>query len=407
MNLPLFFARRYFLAKRKVNFINIISILSMIGIAFSTAALVIVLSVFNGLEGLLRSLNNTFDPEIKIEASRGKSFEVTDSLLNKIKAVENVKVVTEVIEDYAYIRYREAEMAVTMKGVGSNFVDQHRLDNSIVAGSLKLKDSLGNYAIVGRGVRYALSISVDESIYPLQVFYIKNVKSSVIDPSKLYSARSVMPGGVFMIEKNVDENNIFLPLDLVADLMDYGNKRTSLEVKTKEGANLTNVKSEIQKVLSEKFKVLTNDEQHQDIYRLLKLEKLFTFISLTLLILVASINIFFSLMMLAIDKKKDVSVLSALGSPSGLIKKIFLAEGSLIAFSGAIFGLLLGGIVCWAQQQFGLVGMGMDSSIVNSYPVEMRAQDFLSVSLVITTITLLISIYPASLASRSYSVQHL
>jgi lipoprotein-releasing system permease protein len=407
MNLPLFIARRYFLSKRKVNFINIISVLSMIGVAFSTAALVIVLSVFNGLEGLLRSLNNAFDPEIKIEAAQGKSFVVNDSLLNQIKSVKNVEVVTEVIEDYAYIRYRDADMVVTMKGVGDNFVDQHRLDNSIVGGELKLKDSTGNYAIVGRGVKYALSISVEESIYPLQVFYIKNVKSSVIDPSKLYSARNVMPGGVFSIEKNVDENNIFLPLDLVADLMDYGNKRTSLEIKTVEGSSVSSVKEDIQKVIGQKFKVLTNDEQHQDIYRLLKLEKLFTFISLTLLILVASINIFFSLMMLAIDKKKDVSVLTALGSSSGLIQKIFLAEGALIAFSGALFGLLLGGIVCWAQQQFGLVGMGMDSSIVNSYPVEMRIQDFLSVSVVIVAITLVISIYPSSLASKSYSVQHL
>ncbi|HCW07160.1 MAG TPA: hypothetical protein DGG95_07335 [Cytophagales bacterium] len=379
----------------------------MIGVAFSTAALVIVLSVFNGLEGLLRSLNNAFDPEIKIEAAQGKSFVVNDSLLNQIKSVKNVEVVTEVIEDYAYIRYRDADMVVTMKGVGDNFVDQHRLDNSIVGGELKLKDSTGNYAIVGRGVKYALSISVEESIYPLQVFYIKNVKSSVIDPSKLYSARNVMPGGVFSIEKNVDENNIFLPLDLVADLMDYGNKRTSLEIKTVEGSSVSSVKEDIQKVIGQKFKVLTNDEQHQDIYRLLKLEKLFTFISLTLLILVASINIFFSLMMLAIDKKKDVSVLTALGSSSGLIQKIFLAEGALIAFSGALFGLLLGGIVCWAQQQFGLVGMGMDSSIVNSYPVEMRIQDFLSVSVVIVAITLVISIYPSSLASKSYSVQHL
>jgi lipoprotein-releasing system permease protein len=379
----------------------------MIGVAFSTAALVIVLSVFNGLEGLLRSLYNSFDPEIKIEAAKGKSFEVTDSFLKQLKSVENVEVVTEVIEDFALVRYRDADIIVTMKGVSPNFIDQHRLDNAIVEGELKLHDSIGNYAVIGKGVKYALSVPVNESIYPLQVFYIKNVKSSVIDPSKLYTSRNIMAGGVFMIEKNVDENNIFLPLDFVADLMDYGSKRTSLEIKTKNGSDVKKVQSSIRKLLGEKFLVLTNDEQHKDLYRLLNLEKLFTFISLTLLILIASINIFFSLMMLAIDKKKDISILSAIGAQPNLIKKIFLGEGALIAFSGAVVGLLLGGIICWAQDQFGLVGMGMDSAIVNAYPVEMRLFDFASVAFVIVVITLLISFYPAALASKSYSPQQL
>ncbi|MBI1770111.1 MAG: ABC transporter permease [Bacteroidetes bacterium] len=407
MNLPLFIARRYFFSRRKTNFINVISGLSMVGVAFSTAALVIVLSVFNGLEGLLRSLNNSFDPEIKIEAVKGKSFEIDNAFLNRIKSVKGVEVVTEVVEDYALLRYRDADMVVTMKGVSPNFIDQHRLDNSIVEGELKLHDSLGNYAIIGRGVRYMLSVPVTETIYPLQVFYIKNAKASVIDPSKLYSSRNIMPGAVFSIEKNVDENNIFLPLDFVTDLMGYENKRTSLEIKIEARVDPKRVQAAIRKELGEKFQVLTNDEQHKDLYRLLNLEKLFTFISLTLLIIIASINIFFSLMMLAIDKKKDISILAAVGAQPGLIKKIFLGEGALIAFSGAAFGLLLGGIICWAQDQFGLVGMGMESSLVNAYPVEMRVADFFLVASVIVAITFLISFYPASLASRSYSAQQL
>jgi len=407
MNLPLFIAKRYFLSRRKTNFINIISVLSMVGVAFSSAALVIVLSVFNGLEGLLRSLNNSFDPEIKIEAVKGKSFEVNDAFLAHIKAIENVAVVTEVIEDFALVRYRDSDIIVTMKGMSPSFIDQHRLDDSIVEGELKLQDKNGSYAIIGRGVRYALSVPVTETIYPLQVFYIKNAKSSVIDPSKLYTSRNIMPSAVFGIEKNIDENNIFLPLDFVIDLMDYGNKRTSIEVKSKPRSDLKKVQSAIQKELGNNFQVLTNDEQHKDIYRLLNLEKLFTFISLTLLILIASINIFFSLMMLAIDKKKDISILSAIGAQPQLIRKIFLSEGALIAFSGAAAGLLLGGIICWVQQQFGLVGMGMESAIVNAYPVEMRLKDFVSVGATIVAITGLISFYPAGLASKSYSPQQL
>jgi len=379
----------------------------MVGVAFSTAALIIVLSVFNGFEGLLRSLNNAFDPEIKIEAKKGKSFVVNDELLKSIKEISGVQVVTEIIEDYAYFRYRDADVIATMKGVGDNFIDQHRLDDHIVDGQLKLKDSLGSYAIMGRGVQSALSVSVKESISPLQVFYIKNAKGGQIDPSKLYSLQGIQPGAVFSIEKNIDENYVLLPLEFAKDLMDYGDRRTSLEIKVLPNTDIKNVQTSIQKLLGSDFSVLTNEEQHKDIFRLLKIEKLFIFIALTLLILVGSINIFFSLMMLALDKKKDISILSAMGADSFLIKRIFLTEGALIAFTGAASGLLLGGVICWAQDQFGLVGMGMGNAIVSSYPVKMKVLDFASVSIVIVIITFLISFYPARLASRSFSIEQL
>jgi lipoprotein-releasing system permease protein len=379
----------------------------MIGIAFSTAALIIVLSVFNGLGDLLRSINSSFDPEIKVELVKGKSFEVSPDLIEKIQAIDGVKIVTEVIEDYAYVRYRDADMVITLKGVSNNFIDQHRLDDHIADGRLVLEENGINYAIIGRGVQYALSVATGENLYPLQLFYIKNMKTSGIDPSQLYARKSIEPGGVFSIEKNYDENYIFVPLQFAQELLNYDNKRTSLEIQTEKGVNEKDIQQKIKTVVGEKFKVLTNEEQHQDIYRLLKIEKLFTAVALMLLVLVASINIFFSLMMLAIDKKKDISILFAIGGQQSLIQKIFLGEGALIAFSGAITGLVLGGIICWLQSSFGLVGMGMDNAIVSSYPVEMKASDFVLTSLVIITITLLVSFYPARLAARSYSIDHL
>jgi lipoprotein-releasing system permease protein len=379
----------------------------MIGIAFSTAALIIVLSVFNGLGDLLRSINSSFDPEIKVELVKGKSFEVSPDLIEKIQAIDGVKIVTEVIEDYAYVRYRDADMVITLKGVSNNFLDQHRLDDHIADGRLVLEENGINYAIIGRGVQYALSVATGENLYPLQLFYIKNMKTSGIDPSQLYARKSIEPGGVFSIEKNYDENYIFVPLQFAQELLNYDNKRTSLEIQTEKGVNEKDIQQKIKTVVGEKFKVLTNEEQHQDIYRLLKIEKLFTAVALMLLVLVASINIFFSLMMLAIDKKKDISILFAIGGQQSLIQKIFLGEGALIAFSGAITGLVLGGIICWLQSSFGLVGMGMDNAIVSSYPVEMKALDFVLTSLVIITITLLVSFYPARLAARSYSIDHL
>ncbi len=407
MNLPLFIARRYFFSGRKKNFINIISILSIIGIAFSTAALVIVLSVFNGLEDLLRSLYTSFDPELKIELKKGKSFEVDEHMIQQLQTVVGVDIITEVIEDYAYVRYRDADIVVTLKGVSESFLRQHRLDNSMVDGELVLSKNETDYAVVGRGVQYALSLSVKESVQPLQVFYIKNLKASGLDPSQLYARRVIQPGGVFSIEKNYDDNYIFVPLHFAQDLLNYGNRRTSLEIKTTGKLPLQATQAGVAKVMGSDFSVLTNQEQHADLYRLLKIEKLFTFIALTLLILVASINIFFSLMMLVLDKKKDISVLFAMGSGTRLIRNIFLSEGALIAFTGAFSGLLLGGLVCWMQDSFGLVGMGMENAIISSYPVKMNVTDFALTALVIIVITLLVSFYPARLAARTYSIEHL
>jgi lipoprotein-releasing system permease protein len=198
-----------------------------------------------------------------------------------------------------------------------------------------------------------------------------------------------------------------VPLDFARDLLNYGNKRTSLEIQTKAGTNLYAIQNELKKSLRDSFRVLTNEEQHQDLYRLLKIEKLFTFLALSMLIVVASINIFFSLMMLALDKKKDISILAALGAHESFIQKIFLNEGALIAFIGAGTGLLLGGTICWLQDTFGLVGMGMENAIVSSYPVKMKFSDFLITALVIISITGIVSFYPAHQASRASSPSQL
>lgn len=407
MNLPFFIARRYLLSKRKKNFINIISILSLIGVAFSTAALIIVLSVFNGLEDLLRSLNDSFDPEIKIEASKGKSFLLSEELLKKVESVEGVALVTEVIEDYAYVRYRDANQVITLKGVSDNFLDQHRIDEKIVDGKLQLKEGGVQYAIIGRGVQYALSVAVGDDQYALQIYYINSVKSGSLDPSKLYSRKSILPGASFSIVQNFDENYVIVPLDFAQDLLNYGDKRTSLEVKVTSKADLLHVQQTLKNALGDNFVVLSPEEQHKDLYRLLKMEKLFTFLAFSLLLGISSINIFFSLMMLALDKKKDISVLAAMGAGRSLIRNIFLTEGALIAVSGAFLGLVLGGLFCWLQQQHGIISMGMETSVTEGYPIKVIPTDFLYTMLVVSVITFLTSYRPAVLATRSPAVQNL
>jgi len=409
VNLPFFIAKRYLFSRRKKNFINIISMLSVVGVAFSTAALVIVLSVFNGLEQLLYSLNNSFDPEIKITASTGKSFELTPEMLEKIKKTKGVKVVTEVIEDYAYVRYRDASQVVRMKGVGDNFLEQERIpEDNIAEGTLAFKKDSIPYAVMGMGVKYALGVAVDQQIpFPLQVYYINNVSASTIDVSRLYTQRNILPGGVFSIVQNFDENFILVPLDFMQDLLRYENKRTSLEVKTEAGVDPFETERRLEQLLGEKFSVLNHEEQHEDLYKLLRMEKLFTFLALTLLTIIGSVNIFFSLMMLALDKRKDISILSSLGASAAVIRKVFLLEGFLIAGIGAVAGLVFGGIFCLLQMKYSFISMGMESAVSSGYPVQVEIMDFLVVLFVVAIISLLISIRPAQIASRMFDLKQL
>ena len=408
MNLSLFIARRYLLSKRKKNFINVISIISVVAVAIITTAIIIVLSIFNGLGDLIQSLNNSFDPEIKIVATKGKSFEVDNDFLKQVASVPGVEVVTEVIEDFAYARYNNANQLVTVKGVSDNFIDQHRIPaQSMVEGELILKRKGVPRALIGYGVKSTLSISMEEGFHLLQLYYIKNVKSGVLDPSKLYTQKGILPGGVFSIIQNFDENYVVVPLEFAQELMSYENKRTSLEVKTRGGADMNKVEKELQAILGDSFDVQNSEEQHQDVYRVLKLEKLFAFIAAVLLLVIGSINIYFNLMMLALDKKRDITILSSMGADAGLLKKIFITEGLLIAAIGTVTGLLLGAGIVLIQQKFGLISMGMNSSVVDGYPVKLAFIDFVYVFLAMSAVTVFISSRPASLAAKVVSVQHL
>jgi lipoprotein-releasing system permease protein len=408
LNLSLFIAQRYLISKRKKNFINVISIISVVAVAIITAAIIIVLSIFNGLGDLIHSLNNSFDPEIKIEAAKGKSFPVTPLLLKKIRSVPGVEVVTEVIEDYAYAKYNNANQLVIIKGVSDNFIDQQRIpEQSMVEGELMLKKNGMPRALIGYGVRNTLSISLEEDFHLLQLFYVKNVKSGVLDPSKLYAQKGIVPGGVFSIIQNFDENYVIVPLDFAQELLSYENKRTSLELRIASDANKDDVEKQIQSVVGSEFNVLNSEEQHQDVYRVLKLEKLFAFIAAVLLLIIGSINIYFNLMMLALDKKRDITILSSMGADSTLLKKVFVTEGLLIAAIGTCAGLLFGAGIVLLQQQFSLISMGMNSSVVDGYPVKLAFFDFVYVFLAMSAVTIFISSKPASLAARFASVQNL
>ncbi len=405
MNLSCFIAKRYFWSGEKRNFINVISIISMFVVAVGTMALIIVLSVFNGLEDLLKSLYNTFDPEIKIEAVTGKSFEVTPELLESIYNVEGVLEVSEVIEDNAYIRYNQSEMVAVIKGVSASFLENTDVQESIVQGSAKFNDPSNelDYAIIGRGIQYILNIAPNNDFFALQIFYPKDVSINITNPERMLNKKNIMIGGVFALEKQYDEKYVFVPLEFARDLLDYGNKRTSLEIKTTPDATEKEVQSRLLSVLGDTYSIENSEEQHALILRTVKIEKLFVYLIFIFILSISSFNIFFALSMLAIDKKKDITVLYSLGATDRLIRGIFLKEGALISFSGALVGLLLGFIIVWLQDQFGFVQMGVPSSVIGYYPVKMEMMDFVFTAICIIVITLSASIRPAHMATKFQS----
>lgn len=379
----------------------------MIGVAVGTMALVVVLSVFNGLEDLIKNLYASFDADLKVEAALGKSFEVDSDWLKGIEMIEGVEVLTEVIEDNALFRYRENQVVATIKGVSDNFLKQNRFEQGLFTGNMSLGKPGQPHAIVGRGVSYFLQIGLDDEFELMQVYYPKAPRAGSIDPSSMYNREVIKPIGIFSIEKQFDDEYVIAPLEFAAQLLNYGNKRTALEIKVSEGYDINKVKSRVRTYVGEDFLVKDTDEQHASLLMTIRLEKLFVFLTLTFILAVASFNIFFSLSMLAIEKKKDIAVLFSMGATKKMIKAIYMKEGAIIAFSGAAVGLAIGFVICWLQDSFGLVSLGVTSSIVESYPVKMEVSDFLFTSLSVILITFLASYRPALIASKVQTTLHL
>lgn len=372
----------------------------MLVVAIGTAALVIVLSVFNGMEDLLRSIYGSFDSELEMKPVEGKSFSVSDAFLNQIENVEGVSSVIEVIEDNVLVKYNQSQLLVKMKGVSDSFIEHNDLKTAIRQGEFEFEKEGIQYAIIGAGIQYSMAINLKESFYPLQVFYPRNIKPGVVDPSKMYSRGNIMPGGVFALEQQYDNNYIFVPLEFAKKLLDYGNRRTALEIFVKEGHSISDVQKKMIAAFGSDFYVRNSDQQHADLYKVLKIEKLFVFIIFSLIVGIASINIFFSLSMLVIEKKHDNSILYSMGASPKMIKKIFLAEGAIIAFIGAGSGLLLGFVLSWLQQNYGLISMGTETSILEAYPVKILAADFWYAAGCIILITFFASIQPAMRAAK-------
>lgn len=399
MNLPLWIARRYFFSKRKRSFINLISIVSMLGVGVGTMALVVVLSVFNGMEELNRMIFKTFEADLTISPAQGKRLTVTADLLQTIKQTGQVNLVTQVIEDNALARYRDGQTVVKLKGIDSSYLQRRQLDTALVEGKLRLQEDGVNYALVAEGVRNALLISPEDLLTPLEIWYPQNRKTYTVLSADAFNRGEFAVSGVFFIEDNFNDY-VLAPLNMVRELVGYSqNQLSSLELQVKPDVDILRLKKSLQQQLGGTVLIKDRDDLNPDLFRAIRVEKLFVTVTLAFLVLVASINIFFSLSMLAIEKKDDVAILYAMGASPSLVRRIFLFEGTIVAFIGAIVGLVIGIVLCLLQQRFGFVSMGIESSLIDAYPVKLEANDLMITTLIVITVTIVVSWFPAKKAA--------
>lgn len=401
MNLPTWIARRYFFSRKKRSFISWLSILSMLGVGIGTMALVVVLSVFNGMEELNRQIFKTFEADMTVAPKQGKRFMAPPALLTRLRQTPGVNLLTSVAEDNALARYSTAQTVIKLKGVDDNYLQRAQLDSALLEGRLLLRRDGVNYAVVADGVRNDLSISPVDILTPLEILYPQSGASfSALNPDA-FNQNSLTVSGVFFIESRYD-NFVLAPLAVAKEMFGYQpDEVTSLEIQLKPGTNETSAKEALQAVVGDKLTVKSRDDLNVDLYRAIYVEKLFVAVTLSFIILVASINIFFSLSMLVIEKKQDVGILLALGATRNMIRRIFLTEGAIIALTGAFAGLLFGILICIAQQKYGFIRMGTVSSIIDAYPVRLDTRDIVLTGFLVVLITVLTSWFPAQRAANS------
>lgn len=388
MKLSTFFARRYFLAKSSSNAVNIITGISVLGILVGTAALIIVLAAFNGLEQLVRGFYADFDPDLKIVPAEGKFFAPKDlSAINWQDA--SVSAASFVLEEKALLTYQDRDYIATLKGVDSNWVDVTNITEKLRSGNYRLNsDQDITPALLGSGVAYFLRLGNNDLDKALRVFVPRDNQS--LDPSRSFRSATVYPQGIFAIQPEFDEKYTLVPLTFVQDLVNRKGAVTALEVRLRDAQVIEDLEQQWQTALGEQFEVLNRDEQQAVFFKVMKTEGLFTFLVFALILSIATFTIAGSLTMLMFEKKENLQTLSALGMTIPDLRQIFFKEGMIICLSGGGIGLLLGLAIILLQQYFGLLAVG-EGYVVEAYPVALAGKDILLVILTTVGLSSLVS----------------
>ena len=406
MNLSLYIAKRYIFAKKSHNAINVISGVSVCGVALATLAVICTLSVFNGFQDLVATLFTAFDPQLKIVATTGKVFDAQDPRIQNIRQMPEVAVFSESLEDNAMVQYKGRQIMVTLKGIQDNFNELTAIDSILFGrGNMVLADEVVDYVIPGAELVSVLGTGV-RFVDPLEVYAPKRgAKINVANPTTSFESSLLYSSGlVFAVnQQKYDASYMLVSLEFARELFQYDTEVSSIELKLKDEADTDQVKRTLQQQLGEGFQVLDRYEQQSDTFRIMEVEKLISYIFLTFILLIACFNVIGSLSMLIIDKRADVVTLRNLGADNQLISRIFLFEGCLISLLGALIGIVLGLTLCLVQQEFGLIGLGgtgEGSFIIDAYPVSVHLQDVILVFITVWVVGFLSVWYPVRYLSR-------
>ena len=405
MNFPFFIARRYLFSKKSTHVINVISSISVIGVAVATMALVIVLSVFNGFHDLVASLFTSFDPQLKVVPVEGKTAPSDDPILTQIRLLPEVDVATETVEDQALAIYQGKQAMVKIKGVEDNFSElSHMTDILYGDGTYSLHAANLEYGILGIRLAQTMGIGAQWDGY-LKIYAPKKEgQLDLSNPGEGFVADSLnSPGVLFSVRQSkYDKNYIVTSIAFARNLFGQQGMLSDLEIRLKEGSDLNAVKAEMQKIAGTKYKVLDRFEQQEDTFKIMSIEKLMAYIFLTFILVVACFNIIGSLSMLIIDKKNDVVTLRNLGANDKQITRVFLFEGRMIAVIGAVIGIGLGLLLCLLQQQYGFVRLGESegSFIVDAYPVSVHYTDVAIIFVTVIAVGWLAVWYPVRALSK-------
>jgi lipoprotein-releasing system permease protein len=385
VNVALLIAKRYLRAKKSHNLINIISLVSVIGITIGTMGLIIVLSVFNGFGKLVVELYNSFDPDIRITPVEGKTFE--PSIAHQLAAQPFVKAVIPVLEENALLRYRDRQSIVTLKGVSDDFPVLTGLKSKLLDGRAILNENGQPMMIAGGQIAYALGLRLDDPFHSVAVYLPRKdvaVQTAMMDPSAAFSTAYISPSGVFGIQQDFDAKYVVVPISFIRSLTSDSTVVTALEVMLKNSEEAEKVIPSIKEIAGDKLEVKGRAEQHAFLYKILRTEKVAVYLILGFILLIATFNLLGSFAMLIIDKREDLEILKSMGADKKLLQRIFLFEGLMISFSGALVGLFLGGVLCAIQQFFGVIRLeNGEGFVTESYPVDMQVGDFVIVALIV------------------------
>ena len=399
MSLAIRIARRYLFGKRSTNAINIITGIAVLGIAIGTAALVLVLSVFNGFEDLITAMYSNFNPDIQITTTRGKTFEVDSTQIVELQKVEGVMAISKTLEETAFFTYKEKREFGIIKGVDPVFKNVTGIDSTIREGNYQLTEEDRSLAVMGFGMSRSLGVSVDDIFSSINVYMAKKKQKRGLLDAQPFRTKRLYPTGSFIVQTDYDNQYILTNLQFVQELLAVNNKISALEIKLYPGYDNKETKAALQQVMGADFTIKNRYEQQEAFMKLMKMEKWLSYAIIGLMLLMVALNMVGALWMIVLEKKKDIAILKSMGALNTTIRNIFLNEGLLLCGLGLLigFGIAIG--TFYLQKNYGIIGVPGDF-IVEAYPISMRFVDFIIVSATVLGIGLLASIPPALRAVR-------